>query len=148
MGDELQKSHMQALFESGRDLAGMLASRDDWNFGQWDAVLDSGSEESQMGLLVFPALFSSEKCVRQGDLGGGGKGGAKFAEPLQSTGKINKSHLDNLHGKLPDLLTSSIRPQTSQAIKVSNPENSSFGRSCLPRRGSKTSRYKEKGRSG
>ena len=119
---------MQALFESGRDLAGMLASRDGWKFGQWDAVsVDSGSEEAQMELLVFPALFSSKKCVRHGELG---SGGTRF-EPRQ-TGEL-KSYSDYLDGKLPGLLTSSIRLQTPKAIGVSKVQRGSFGRSRLPR---------------
>ena len=74
--DELQKSHLQTLFESGRSLAELLASRDGWSFEPWDGVSDSGSEESQMELLVFPGLLASGKRKRHGELGNGGKKGA------------------------------------------------------------------------
>lgn len=124
--DELQKSHMQALFESGRSLAELLASRGGWSFEPWDGVSDSGTEESQMELLVFPGLFGSGKRRRHGELGNGGRrdtdtpgkparkyptwGSGKGAS-RRSTGELNRIS-DNLHGTPPDLLTQSIRRQT------------------------------------
>ena len=119
--DDKSKPHIQALFEDGRDLVGMLALRDGWSFERWDAVSDSGSEESQMELLVFPGLLNSGEYVRHRDLGSGGKRGIGIEVKRPPRGRGGKGAVTELEeeneslGKLKKLFRQSTRKALSLA---------------------------------